>query len=133
MKNALTFWDNGKLQRSGIFVVLRPEKFISLAGAASSELFAIAPGRSPDSLCASDSPETPALTGLVRQTDGSSFPFKASQALSRLLKAIQRYSSILKKVFFYFYVLSGCRIPVALVVRPLALCISNRLKIFKTF
>ena len=57
----------GKLRRSGIFVVPRPEKSISPVGAACSESFTddVAPGRSLDSLWVCDSTNMSALTGLA--------------------------------------------------------------------
>jgi len=67
LKNALTFWEGGKLQRSDIFVVPQATSLISPIGAAYSELFSddAAPERSLGSLRFDDSTNMSALTGLA--------------------------------------------------------------------
>ena len=87
----------------------------------------VAPERSLDYLSGYDSTNRPALTGLVPCRWFKRFLFKASQGHSTLLKGIKAYSSIFKKVFFFFfYVPSGCRISAAPYIS------SNLLRLFKT-
>jgi hypothetical protein len=88
----------------------------------------VAPERSLDYLSGYDSTNRPALTGLVPCRWFKRFLFKASQGHSTLLKVIKVYSSIFKKVFFFFfYMLFGSRISAAPRISP------NRLRNFKTF
>ena len=67
MKDALTFWDGGKLRRSDMSVVPKANKYLSPVGAAYSELFSdyAAPERSLDCLGFDYSTNMSALTGLV--------------------------------------------------------------------
>ncbi|HXL72699.1 MAG TPA: hypothetical protein VN963_03655 [bacterium] len=96
MKNALTFWNGGQLQRSGLSVVPPANKSLSPIGAAYSEPFSddAAPEQSLGYLWGDDSTNMLALTGLAPCRSFKRFSFKASQGHSRLFKGIKAYSSI---------------------------------------